>query len=84
MLIRISFHVLYGRGALQITRSQVNLGIDTRPLEVDRISHQSLAVGNGSLPTGAPQGEELCLIKPLLDSSFSCSDKSFIPKGASR
>ncbi|GJR48793.1 hypothetical protein Tco_1316896 [Tanacetum coccineum] len=26
---------------------------------------------------GAPQGEELGLIKPLLDSSFSCSDKLF-------
>nr|GFA63782.1 hypothetical protein [Tanacetum cinerariifolium] len=34
--------------------------------------------------TGAPQGEELCLIKPLSDSSFSCSDKSFISEGASR
>nr|GFC61311.1 hypothetical protein [Tanacetum cinerariifolium] len=32
--------------------------------------------------TGAPQGEELGPIKPLSDSSFSCSDKSFIPKGA--
>nr|GEZ93558.1 hypothetical protein [Tanacetum cinerariifolium] len=51
----------------------VNLGIDTRPLEVDRISHQSLAVGNGSLPTGALHGEELDLIKPLSDISFSCS-----------
>ncbi|GJZ41794.1 hypothetical protein Tco_0588680 [Tanacetum coccineum] len=28
--------------------------------------------------TGAPQGEELGLIKPLSDSSFSCSDNSFI------
>nr|GEX62201.1 hypothetical protein [Tanacetum cinerariifolium] len=37
-----------------------------------------------NLRTGAPHGEELCLIKPLLDISFSCSDKSFIPKGASR
>nr|GFC04853.1 hypothetical protein [Tanacetum cinerariifolium] len=34
--------------------------------------------------TGAPQGEELGLMKPLSDSSFSCSDKSFIPEGASR
>nr|GFD31076.1 hypothetical protein [Tanacetum cinerariifolium] len=34
--------------------------------------------------TGAPQGEELGLIKPLSDSSFSCSDKSFIPEGANR
>nr|GEY97601.1 ribonuclease H-like domain-containing protein [Tanacetum cinerariifolium] len=32
--------------------------------------------------TGAPQGEELGLIKPLSDSSFSCSDKSFIPEGS--
>ncbi|GJR85205.1 putative reverse transcriptase domain-containing protein [Tanacetum coccineum] len=28
--------------------------------------------------TGAPQGEELGLINPLSDSSFSCSDNSFI------
>nr|GFC20783.1 hypothetical protein [Tanacetum cinerariifolium] len=34
--------------------------------------------------TGAPQGEELGLIKPLSDSFFSCFDKSFIPEGASR
>nr|GEX17126.1 hypothetical protein [Tanacetum cinerariifolium] len=34
--------------------------------------------------TGAPQGKELGLIKPLSDSSFSCFDKSFIPEGASR
>nr|GFB99653.1 hypothetical protein [Tanacetum cinerariifolium] len=27
--------------------------------------------------TGAPQGEELGLIKPLSDSSFICSDNSF-------
>nr|GFD04842.1 hypothetical protein [Tanacetum cinerariifolium] len=53
-------------------------------LEIDRISHQSLAMDNGSLPTGAPQGKELCLIKPLSDSSFSCSDQSFISEGASR
>ncbi|GJW02137.1 phospholipase-like, aminotransferase-like mobile domain protein [Tanacetum coccineum] len=32
--------------------------------------------------TGAPQGEELGLIKPLSDSSFSCSDNSFYRKGA--
>nr|GFA73745.1 hypothetical protein [Tanacetum cinerariifolium] len=32
--------------------------------------------------TGAPQGEELGLIKPLSDSSFSCFDKSFILEGA--
>ncbi|GJW69774.1 hypothetical protein Tco_0126691 [Tanacetum coccineum] len=31
--------------------------------------------------TGAPQGEELGLIKPLSDSSFSCSDNSFISEG---
>nr|GFB95920.1 hypothetical protein [Tanacetum cinerariifolium] len=30
--------------------------------------------------TGAPQGEELGLIKPLSDSSFSCSANSFIQK----
>ncbi|GJV93221.1 hypothetical protein Tco_1541034 [Tanacetum coccineum] len=34
--------------------------------------------------TGAPQGEELGLIKPLSDSSFSCSDNSFISEGANR
>nr|GFC25213.1 hypothetical protein [Tanacetum cinerariifolium] len=34
--------------------------------------------------TGAPQGKELGLIKPLSDNSFSYSDKSFIPEGASR
>ncbi|GJS89364.1 hypothetical protein Tco_0772000 [Tanacetum coccineum] len=32
--------------------------------------------------TGAPQGEELGLINPLSDSSFSCSDNSFILEGA--
>nr|GFB91628.1 hypothetical protein [Tanacetum cinerariifolium] len=31
--------------------------------------------------TGAPQGEELGLIKPLLDSYFSCSANSFISEG---
>ncbi|GKD19691.1 hypothetical protein Tco_1208849, partial [Tanacetum coccineum] len=34
--------------------------------------------------TGAPQGEELGLIKPLLESSCSCSDNSFISDGANR
>ncbi|GJW12782.1 hypothetical protein Tco_1578609 [Tanacetum coccineum] len=34
--------------------------------------------------TGAPQGEELGLMKPLLESSCSCSDNSFISDGASR
>ncbi|GJU29043.1 hypothetical protein Tco_1172632 [Tanacetum coccineum] len=32
--------------------------------------------------TGAPQGEELGLIKPLSDSSFSCSDNSLSWYGA--
>nr|GFA56119.1 putative reverse transcriptase domain-containing protein [Tanacetum cinerariifolium] len=32
--------------------------------------------------TGAPQGKELGLIKPLSDSSFSCSANSFISEGA--
>ncbi|GJS40526.1 hypothetical protein Tco_0565569 [Tanacetum coccineum] len=32
--------------------------------------------------TGAPQGEELVLIKPLSDSSCSCFDNSFILEGA--
>nr|GFD19975.1 hypothetical protein [Tanacetum cinerariifolium] len=32
--------------------------------------------------TGAPQGEELGLIKPLSKSSCSCSDNSFILDGA--
>ncbi|GJX36923.1 hypothetical protein Tco_0248480 [Tanacetum coccineum] len=34
--------------------------------------------------TGAPQGEELGLINPLSNSSFSCSDNSFISEGANR
>ncbi|GKG41025.1 hypothetical protein Tco_0470237, partial [Tanacetum coccineum] len=34
--------------------------------------------------TGAPQGEELGLIKSLSDSSFNCSDNSFISEGANR
>ncbi|GKF67005.1 hypothetical protein Tco_0193522 [Tanacetum coccineum] len=34
--------------------------------------------------TGAPQGEELGLIKPLLDSSCSCSENSFISEGANQ
>ncbi|GKC85825.1 hypothetical protein Tco_1141542 [Tanacetum coccineum] len=34
--------------------------------------------------TGAPQGEELGLMKPLSESSCSCSDNSFILDGASR
>ncbi|GJT00902.1 hypothetical protein Tco_0822071 [Tanacetum coccineum] len=32
--------------------------------------------------TGAPQGEELGLIKPLSVSSYSCSASSFISDGA--
>nr|GFC27817.1 hypothetical protein [Tanacetum cinerariifolium] len=31
-----------------------------------------------------PMVRKLGLIMPLSDSSFSCSDKSFIPEGASR
>ncbi|GKF46119.1 hypothetical protein Tco_0135921 [Tanacetum coccineum] len=34
--------------------------------------------------TGAPQGEELGLMKPLSESSCSCSDNSFISNGANR
>ncbi|GJY02615.1 hypothetical protein Tco_0360767 [Tanacetum coccineum] len=34
--------------------------------------------------TGAPQGEELGLMNPLLKSSCNCSDNSFISDGASR
>nr|GFB78997.1 hypothetical protein [Tanacetum cinerariifolium] len=34
--------------------------------------------------TGAPQGEELGLMKPLSESSCSCSDNSFILDGANR
>ncbi|GKF01369.1 hypothetical protein Tco_0028292 [Tanacetum coccineum] len=34
--------------------------------------------------TGAPQGEELGLIKLLSDSSFSYSDNSFISEGKSQ
>nr|GEY40986.1 hypothetical protein [Tanacetum cinerariifolium] len=34
--------------------------------------------------TGAPQGEELGLMKPLSESSCSCSDNSFISDGAKR
>ncbi|GJS83656.1 U4/U6 small nuclear ribonucleoprotein PRP4-like protein [Tanacetum coccineum] len=34
--------------------------------------------------TGDPQGEEQGLIKPLSDSSFSCSNNSFISEGANR
>ncbi|GKD70536.1 hypothetical protein Tco_1324626, partial [Tanacetum coccineum] len=34
--------------------------------------------------TKAPQGEELGLIKPLSESSCSCSDNSFISDGANR
>nr|GFC56858.1 hypothetical protein [Tanacetum cinerariifolium] len=34
--------------------------------------------------TRAPQGEELGLMKPLLDSSFSCSSNSFISEGANQ
>ncbi|GKF24428.1 hypothetical protein Tco_0076750 [Tanacetum coccineum] len=32
--------------------------------------------------TGAPQGEELGLMKPLFVSSYSCSTSSFISDGA--
>ncbi|GKE98516.1 hypothetical protein Tco_0021867 [Tanacetum coccineum] len=32
--------------------------------------------------TGAPQGEELGLIKPLSVSSYSCSASSFLSNGA--
>nr|GEZ86878.1 hypothetical protein HannXRQ_Chr14g0442131 [Tanacetum cinerariifolium] len=34
--------------------------------------------------TGAPQGEELGIMKPLSKSSCSCSDNSFISNGANR
>nr|GFC04615.1 hypothetical protein [Tanacetum cinerariifolium] len=34
--------------------------------------------------TGAPQGEERGLMKPLSESSCSCSDNSFISDGAKR
>ncbi|GKC99284.1 hypothetical protein Tco_1169559, partial [Tanacetum coccineum] len=34
--------------------------------------------------TGDPQGEELGLMKPLSESSCSCSNNSFILDGASR
>ncbi|GJX09214.1 hypothetical protein Tco_0199073, partial [Tanacetum coccineum] len=34
--------------------------------------------------TGAPQGEELGLMKPLSERSCSCSDNSFISDGANR
>ncbi|GKF37233.1 hypothetical protein Tco_0113991, partial [Tanacetum coccineum] len=34
--------------------------------------------------TEAPQGEELGLMKPLLESSWSWSDNSFISDGANR
>nr|GFA06228.1 hypothetical protein [Tanacetum cinerariifolium] len=34
--------------------------------------------------TGAPQGEELGLMKPLSESSCSCSDNSIISDGAKR
>ncbi|GKF89856.1 hypothetical protein Tco_0263819 [Tanacetum coccineum] len=34
--------------------------------------------------TGASHGEELGLMKPLLESSCSCSDNSFISDGANR
>nr|GEZ13270.1 putative reverse transcriptase domain-containing protein [Tanacetum cinerariifolium] len=34
--------------------------------------------------TGAPQGEELGLMKPLSESSYSCSDNSFILDEANR
>ncbi|GKF46827.1 hypothetical protein Tco_0136629 [Tanacetum coccineum] len=34
--------------------------------------------------TGALQGEELGLMKPLSERSYSCSDNSFISDGASR
>ncbi|GJR41148.1 hypothetical protein Tco_1216832 [Tanacetum coccineum] len=34
--------------------------------------------------TGAPQGEELGLMKPLSESSCSCSDNFFISDGANR
>ncbi|GKF85725.1 hypothetical protein Tco_0253552, partial [Tanacetum coccineum] len=34
--------------------------------------------------TRAPQGEELGLMKPLLERSCSCSDNSFISDGANR
>ncbi|GKF94029.1 hypothetical protein Tco_0283729, partial [Tanacetum coccineum] len=34
--------------------------------------------------TGAPQGEELGLMKPLSESSCSCSNNSFISDGSNR
>nr|GEU99390.1 kinase [Tanacetum cinerariifolium] len=51
----------------------------TQPLKLIGMGHQSLAVG-----LELPMVRKLGLIMPLSDSSFSCSDKSFIPEGASR
>nr|GFC90667.1 ribose-phosphate pyrophosphokinase 4-like [Tanacetum cinerariifolium] len=45
-------------------------------LGVDQRDHRSL--------TGAPQGEELGLMKPFSESSCSCSNNSFISDGAKR
>ncbi|GJS60308.1 hypothetical protein Tco_0655092 [Tanacetum coccineum] len=53
------------------------------PVEADPINHQFLGADKRFFPPpGAPQGEELGLIKPLSDSSFNCSDNSFISEGA--
>ncbi|GKD79156.1 hypothetical protein Tco_1341777, partial [Tanacetum coccineum] len=47
-------------------------------LAAGRIGYRSLGLGSGSSLTGAPQGEELGLMKPLSVSSCSCSASSFI------
>nr|GFB73895.1 reverse transcriptase domain-containing protein [Tanacetum cinerariifolium] len=63
----------YGNETLTFLGNESNNGTESR-----------LTVISCSKAQKVPQGEELCLMKPLSESSCSCSDNSFISDGASR
>nr|GEZ71353.1 hypothetical protein [Tanacetum cinerariifolium] len=60
------------------------LGVNKYVIDKDDYELIQVRLAYSVHETGAPQGEELGLMKPISESSCSCSDNSFISDGANR
>ncbi|GJS64497.1 hypothetical protein Tco_0679061 [Tanacetum coccineum] len=74
------WNIIFSDSKLVITRPQVNLRVDTRPLQLVK---QIIDPQKWITVLHTPQGEELGLMNPLSASSYNWVDNSCISDGAS-